>query len=180
MPSFVSRSIRTLPLATVMIVGAMLLGGCYYEGGPGFSDDRFVYVSRPWQPITVTLRDTRTGQDFWSCDVPVGRKLILYFQDTEGAANDYTPANMVWGLVEETYELGSPDLENNLPVPPWNARRLDVSYRPVPELPDNMVTATKGSVQPAKVQQVRPPTVTVPAQSRPSGSGGATIDLPPN
>lgn len=149
----------TVALFLLVVVAA--LGGCYTEGGPGMALDQHVYVSRPWQPWTVTLRDTRTGQEFWSMDVPVGKRLVLSFSTDTGTEDKYTPDKMNWALVDEDKDMYF-RLTNSLPVPPANARRLEPTLRTAPELPESMVTVTKGSLPPAKVQKVRPPSVTVP------------------
>ncbi len=155
------RCVKFLPL-----LGLLLLTGCYTEGGPGFSIDQHVYVSRPWQPWTVTLRDTRTGQEFWSMDVPVGKKLIVSFSENTGSNDKYTPDVMKWVVVDEDRETFV-SITNSLPVPPANSRRLEPALRTTPELPENMVTVTKGTLPPAKVQTVRPPSVTMPPQPKP-------------
>ena len=152
-------------LAGVLLAGAACVGGCYSEGGPGFAFDQHVYVSRPWQPWTVTLRDTRTGQEFWSMDVPVGKRLIMSFAENTGTNDKYTPDTMSWALVDEEKDMFV-QLTNSLPCPPQNARRLEPTLRTAPELPENMVTVTKGTLTPAKVPTVRAPQVTVPVTPR--------------
>lgn len=163
--------LRTLTRVTC-ILGAMLttiggVSGCYSDGGIAYSLDRYSYVSRPWQPLTVTLKDTRTGQDFWSVDVPVGKMLIVSFSDTGGTDDGYTPSSMTWGLEDSEFEYGVPTMPNTLPVPPANARRVEVAIRPTPELPESMVTATRGTVRPA-----RPATYSEPSAA--SGSGASS------
>lgn len=138
------------PFRTRAIVGAMIgvgacvsLAGCYTEGGLGYSDDNYTYVSRPYQPWVITLKDLRTNQDFWTVEVPVGKQLVLQFRKDQGTKDSYTPDLMEWGLMEpgtQTARLG-----NSLPVPPANARRLDPIIRTTPELPPGMVQATTPS-----------------------------------
>lgn len=172
---------RTRLVLLIALAAAACSGGCYYEGGPGYSADTFTYISRPWQPVTVTLKDTRTGQDFWSIDVPVGKRLVVQFSDNFGTGDEYTPAEMSWGLTPESYELGSVDMPNTLPVPPWNSRLLVTTYRPAPELPESMVTATRGAAQPVRVETVRPSSVTMPPEHKPVPSSpkhDAPLDLP--
>jgi hypothetical protein len=157
---------RSLSLSRTIGFGGLamctaFLSGCYSEGGPGFALDQQAYVSRPWTPWTVTLRDTRTGQEFWSMDVPVGKRLIVSFSTDTGTKDKYTPDKMNWALVDEGDDFAV-RLSNSLPVPPANSRRLEPTLRTAPELPENMITVTKGSLPPAKVQSVRPPTVTMP------------------
>jgi len=173
MPRSRFSRVRVLALA---LLGAPL-AGCYTEGGPGFSEDQHVYVSRPWQPWTVTVRDTRTGQEFWSMDVPVGKRLILKFAANSGTKDKYTPDTMKWTLVDEERETFI-SLSNSIPCPPADSRRLEPTLRTAPELPESMVAVTKGTLQPAKVQTVRPPSVTVPAAPR-SQNPEEPIPLPP-
>ncbi len=158
---FIIRTVKYLPLLALF-----LLTGCYTEGGLGFSNDQHVYVSRPWQPWTVTLRDTRTAQEFWSMDVPVGKKLVLVFAENTGTSDKYTPDTMKWALVDEDRDTDI-SFTNSIPCPPANSRRLEPTLRTVPELPENMVTVTKGTLPPAKVNTVRQPTVTMPPPSKP-------------
>lgn len=174
-----------------LLVAAAFSGGCYYEGGPGYSGDCFTYISRPWQPVTLTLKDTRTGQDFWSIDVPVGKRLVVKFSDNYGTGDEYTPAEMSWGMTPESYELGDVSTPNTLSVPPWNSRLLVMSYRPAPELPESMVAATRGAAQPVKPASVRAPSANMPMEHKPVPSsppapatptpapaGDAPLDLP--
>lgn len=156
-----SRFLARTSAFAASLLCVTLLSGCYSEGGPGFALDQQAYVSRPWTPWTVTLRDTRTGQEFWSMDVPVGKRLIVSFSTDTGTKDKYTPDKMNWALVDENEDFAV-RLSNSIPVPPANARRLEPTLRTVPELPENMVTVTKGSLPPARVQSVRPSTVTVP------------------
>lgn len=173
-----TTSLMRLSCLAVLIAGSGVLSGCYTEGGPGYSADQHVYVSRPWQPYTVTLRDTRTSQEFWSCDVPVGKKLIVKFVDDQGTNDQYTPDLMSWALVDEDRETGV-SLASSIPVPPANARRLETVLRSTPELPESMVQTTRGTLAPAKRATVRPPTVTAtPAQPSPVGATTPTNSEP--
>lgn len=162
MPGFsrTSNLVRRAGL-TILLAGAGVLSGCYTEGGPGYSADQHVYVSRPWQPYTITLRDTRTGQEFWSRDVPVGKKLVVSFVENQGTSDKYTPDLMKWAVVDEEREM-SISLASSIPVPPANARRLETVIRTTPELPESMVQTTRGTLAPAKRATVRPPTVVAP------------------
>jgi hypothetical protein len=173
------RPTRPLAPATLALALALTAGGCAYtEGGPGYSADQHVYVSRPWQPWTVTLRDTRTGQEFWSADVPVGKKLVIQFADNGGTKDKYTPSLMTWGIMDE--ERDWTKLTNSMPVPAADSRRLEPTLRAVPELPESMVTATKGTLQPAKPAAYRPPSVSVPAPApRRDGEDLPTPPPPP-
>lgn len=167
-------SIRRVCARTVLLIaglgGGALGSGCgYKEGGNGYSADSFTYVSRSWQPWTITLRDTRTGQEVWTMDLPVGRKLAMQFYADEGTKDGFTPDLMKWATAEENIENFT--LTNSIPVPPASVRRLEPTLRPVPELPESMVRATRGTVQPAKVPAVREPGAAGTGTS--SGAGGS-------
>ncbi|MCC6320909.1 MAG: hypothetical protein IT438_05660 [Phycisphaerales bacterium] len=122
---------RRLCAFGVLGAGVLAASGCYSEGGLGWSEDQYCYVSRPYQPWTVILKDTRTGQELWSVEVPVGKQLVIHFLPGTGVPGSATPDTMEWGIMEEGVEGGQ--LANTLPAPPWNSRRLDPILRPVPE-----------------------------------------------
>ncbi len=134
-----------LPITLGATVACCVSAGCWNtngggsllsEGGVGASFDNHVYVSRSWQPWTVTVRDTRTGQAFWSIDVPVGKKLAIQFMQGHGTDSQYTPDLMKWGLMEENASFSN--LMNSMPVPAADVRRLEPTLRAVPELPPDM------------------------------------------
>jgi hypothetical protein len=134
-------------------VGTAGLAGCYYPGGPGYSADRFTYESTTWQPWTVTLQDTRTGQDFWSVEVPVGQQLVVGFVKGEGLEDEFVPDLMQWQLMPIGNRFGG--LENSIPVPPANARLLLPRLRKAPELPADMVAA-QGGPPPVRIIEEAP------------------------
>lgn len=137
------HSIRAMRrTAGVLAVAALsaVLTGCYSEGGPGVSIDQHTYVSTSWQPKTITLRDSRDGSSLWSHDVPVGKKLVIQFRENSAengqSFGDAKPDLMLWELMDPDDDFGP--LHNQVPVPPKEARRLDMTLRPTPELPANM------------------------------------------
>jgi hypothetical protein len=127
---------RTLALSAAFVLAGLSTPGCYSEGGNMYSRDAYAYVSTSWQPKTITLKDTRTGQDFWSVDVPVGKKLVITFGEGTGTKDSYTPDMMSWAICNEGDD--NPRMGNTLAVPGKQARRLDMTLRPTPELPDGM------------------------------------------
>lgn len=168
MPAAVNEDRRVRRLAAVAAVAALAtgvvggVGGCYYPGGPGFSVDRFTYESTTWQPWTVTLEDTRTGQVFWSIEVPVGYQLVIDFDEGPvGTADEFTPDIMKWEIMPIGRRYGH--LDNTMRVPPASARLLVPTLRRVPELPEDMVAAQGG---PAPVRVINP-------EGRGSGSPAA-------
>lgn len=117
-------------LSAAMLAGSLAAGGCWTEGGRGYSNDSYTYISREWEPKTISVIDTRTGQAVWSYEVPVGRQLMMEFFAGGGTVpgmpdelkwSDY-PAGMRFGL-----------LDNSVSVPSANVRRVDMKLRPVPE-----------------------------------------------
>lgn len=129
--------------ASALLLAAAFAGGCYSEGGLGWSEDQYVWISRPHQPWNVTLIDTRTGKEFWTTEVPVGKQLVVHFIKGEGTSDSYTPDRMEWSIMNDGEEWSR--LDNSLPVPPANSRRLDPTIRATPELPPRMTQATTPS-----------------------------------
>lgn len=140
------------PLRTriaALAVAALAAGGCYYPGGPMWSWDQFTYESTVWQPYTITLVDTRTGQTLWTVDVPVEQQLVMRFNDGQGTADNITPTMMEWELMPRGRRFGG--LANAMPVPGRESRRVDVTLRKTPELPPDM-TAAGTPVNPGPVR----------------------------
>jgi hypothetical protein len=161
-----------------LLLGVVALGavpaGCYYPGGPLMSADRYTYESTPWQPWTVTLTDTRTGEAVWSVDVPVDQQVVLSFSQGTGP-NEYKPDEIVWELMPRGQRFGARN--NRLPCPPSGARRLDATLRPTPEAdmtgePRPLHNRGGRVMQPIGERQ---PSVTTPAEPAP----GTTTTTPP-
>lgn len=136
--SFTGRLVRNA-LGAPAVAGAIAaLAGCYTEGGPQQSLDRFTYVSRPHQPKTISVVDTRSYETIWTVDIPVGQKLALQFYPNkrvkEGeAADPLRPDVLRWQLIPESAYFG--ELHNEIGVPPSNSRRIEMKLRPGPEMP---------------------------------------------
>jgi hypothetical protein len=152
MTQFFAKS--SAPVRRRVLVGALLAAlwggatGCYFEGGPMASADRFTYVSSSWQPKTISLIDTRTGETIWSVDVPVGKKLVIDFNPPpkdETGADPARPDVMVWDLMAPDQYFGQ--LKNKVRVPGPATRRVEMTLRPAPELPEEMATAREGQPQ---------------------------------
>lgn len=90
--------------------------------------EKFVYVSTPSVPQTVTLKDTSTGEQVWSYDVPPGQELKLWFTNQPAQANSQGFDEMVWTV--GTVGAGVPMNTNRLRVPPPMSRRIDGGVRP--------------------------------------------------
>jgi hypothetical protein len=143
---------RPLVAAGLLALPAVL-GGCWVEGGRGNSADAFTYVSTEYQPKTISLVDTRTGQTVWSYELPVGRQLNMQFfrGDSNTAADFLNPDTMTWDDVPAKTYFGL--ARQRLAVPPATARRIDVALRPSPELTPEPVRFDRGpSARRPKVQ----------------------------
>jgi hypothetical protein len=126
-----SRRIAALGWVAAAVCG-LGLSGCHTPGGPGYSANQFTYVSTEWQPYTISVIDTTTGETVWTVDVPVGRQLFMQFRRGSGP-NFYRPDMMSWEIELAGRLIGTPN--NQIPVPGPNTRRVDVELRPVPERP---------------------------------------------
>lgn len=136
-------------LGALLLCGAFLTvgGGCYFEGGPMASADRFTYVSSSWQPKTVSLIDTRLGETIWSVDVPVGQKLVIDFNSAPSSELEQDPSRpdiLQWDLMPPDQYFGS--LRNKVRVPGPGARRVEMTLRPAPELPPEMASQQSEAV----------------------------------
>jgi hypothetical protein len=162
----IARIVRPLAAAafgTVMLLpgacGPFSPYGTYAPGGSFWSADSFCWESDEWNPKTITLVDTRTGQAFWSMDIPVGKELVVEFLEGRGDANTVTPDMMQWDIWPAGTRYGMPSRKLN--VPGKSARRLDLTYRPVPELPEDMrakpVETAEPVPMPAKPAEAPPP-----------------------
>lgn len=137
-PSHDRSRLAARGVASLLSGGVALASGCsvipkFEEGGALASFDAYTYVSRPYQPQTVSLIDTRTEEVLWSVDVPVGKQLSLEFLDGRGNESGPMPDLMKWDILETG--TGRSGLANGLPVPPPESRRVDVSLRATPEFP---------------------------------------------
>lgn len=122
--------------ALLTIASAGMLASCAgigSEGGALASYDQFTYVSTAWQPKTITLFDTRTGESLWSVDIPVGKQLMVGFRKGSGN-NEAKPDEMFWEVTWAGRRLGTRD--NRMSVPPASARRLEMTLRAAPEMPN--------------------------------------------
>jgi hypothetical protein len=133
---------RLMPAALAASV-ALCAGGCSLmemrPSGKMRSLDEFTYVSTPYQPITITLIDTRDNQEFWSTDVPIGKKLTIRFYKNKGEGSAYAPDIMRWSIYDQ--KTHSTRLRNQITVPPADSRRIDYTLREGPEYPQEIEMA---------------------------------------
>lgn len=137
MPTSVNTIRRLSCISLLAASAAATISGCVYtgyrEGGNMVSNDRHVYVSRTWEPKTVSLVDSRSGETVWTYEVPVGEKLVVQFFKGKKDAAPQFPDIMRWGVVDDEATGGS--LSNTIAVPGSDARRLEWTMRQVPEYP---------------------------------------------
>lgn len=125
---------RLIVLLGALAVSAMFLGGCrspYYPGGFFRSTNTFTYVSEAHSPKTITLLDTRTGEEIWSVDLPVGHQLTISFREGRGDDPVYLPDLMQYRIFAERSRFGR--LDSQISVPDENTRRVVMTLRPSPE-----------------------------------------------
>lgn len=123
---------------TKTILGAAFLsallsaGGCsYMPGGNMVSNDYFTYTSTAYQPKTLTLVDTRTGEVLWTNEIPVGQKVSVQFYENRSEGDPDFPDVMRWQVADA--ENGYVVLRNQIAVPDQWSRRMDMTLREVPE-----------------------------------------------
>lgn len=141
------------------IVLAASVGGCTYlgnaPGGRGYSADRAVYRSTPHTPMTVSLRNTWTGEVLWTWEIPVGEQLVVRFSGPPSKAEAAGQDRMRWSLMPlgQNFDM----LDNEMVVPPPSGRRLEGSLRDGPELAS--ASWSRRASEPAP-----PPPASVPAE----------------
>ena len=118
-----------------VVAAAGLMSGCYVytETGRGVSLDAQTYISTTWEPKTVQLIDTRTGEVMWEYELAVGKQLTVRFYADKEPSNTYTPDLMRWEVWDEPTSGGK--LTNTMLVPPSSARRIEWFLRDTPEMP---------------------------------------------
>lgn len=106
---FTKRGFSMMRHALFMLLAVVLLtGGCarsYSAKFPyGRSIDRHNFVSTPDLPLTVTLKDTITGEELLRVDVPVYKQLIIDLEHKKDWNATLTPAlpaeTCTWDVVD--------------------------------------------------------------------------------
>lgn len=118
---------------TMLLASAIALAACHSPGGGWYpySGGSNTYYSYENQPKTVILIDTRTGEEFFSMDIPAGKQLTFDFVTDEGDDPVYRPDLMRWEVWDMFTYTGQ--LKNTLSVPNAACRRVDVFLRGGPE-----------------------------------------------
>lgn len=154
-----------LPLAIL----AVALGGCFSPQGAfmPYVGEPATYWSTEAMPATVTLVDTRTGQAFFTMEIPVGKQLTLDFVADGGDDPVLTPDLMRWEVFPRGTSFGT--LRNAMSVPDSFSRRIDVDYRPAPEY------EPKAADQALRVDQDKPDWWTPRGGRMPDANAAMTI-----
>lgn len=119
------------PAAILTTLATLTLGGCFWPGySPGgqmASRDNFTYDSTPDHPQNVNVIDWTTGESLLTVEIPVGQQLVMRFYANHDSNNAARPDLLRWRLMAAGTSWG--ELNNTLPVPDYNHRRVDVSLR---------------------------------------------------
>jgi len=126
-----ARNAALIALVAGALAASTTMSGCWKPGGIGVSLDAYTYLSSEYEPKTVTIIDTRSGQAIWSYDVPVGKELVFRFYPKHDDGNYTYPDMMRWDLWDGGRQFGEPT--QKFLVPTASARKIDVRLRPVPE-----------------------------------------------
>lgn len=167
---------RKISMAFLLVTAC--LAGCIGNppGGRGWSDDRYCYQSTPHNPMTVSLRNTWTGETIWTCEIPVGQQLVVRFVGPPEKCEQLGEDHMRWSL----QPLGSNHgrLENEMVVPPPSGRRVEGTQRKGPEL--SSATWASGGMQTAPLSAPPPPRAPAPAPAAPKAPApnAPPVDLP--
>lgn len=114
------------------IVAAIFFAGCAYTpGGPMRSNDQFTYESTVYDPVNVSIVDSRNGEVVWYMEVPVGNKVTVRFYPNQGDGYEDYPDILKWQVQGKGDFNGR--LQSTIPVPDRWSRRIDVTYRASPE-----------------------------------------------
>jgi len=123
-----TRDLTGVLVAAVLGVAMLILpAGCGY-----WSLDRYTYDSRTWSPKTVTLVDTRSNEELWRKEVPVGSKLVIKFDDSASEDPVY-PDRLLWWLTDA--ETRRQTDSGEVPSPPEGVRLVRMFERDAPEYP---------------------------------------------
>jgi len=144
------RRIRWQSIVAALAV-TVLLSGCYYPGGGLFSSTGGpqTYLSTEALQKSVTMLDLRTGEVFFSIDIPPGKQLVIDFERGKGDDPVYTPDLLMYDVFDAGTKTGS--LGNSMTVPPAAARRIEMNVVQAPAFRpgDDGATASPGEISSA-------------------------------
>jgi hypothetical protein len=145
------------PLRSISIIALLAaLASCYSPDGgfmPG-SGRGYTYVSTSMQPLTISVTDVRTQEQFFVMEIPPEQQLTFNFLEGGGDDPIYTPDRMMYAVWPAGTQNGK--LDNQLTCPPASARRIDIDIRKGPIWPEPDATARLRTDQAAD----RPPYAT--------------------
>jgi hypothetical protein len=120
-------------LTTAAAVMAAVMSACHSPGGGWYpySGGTNTYYSYENQPKSVVLVDTRSGEEFFTMDIPAGKQLTFDFVTGGGDDPVNRPDLMRWEVWDMFTYTGQ--LTNSLSVPNAASRRVDVHFREGPE-----------------------------------------------
>lgn len=152
---------------TLGLVLSTATAGCYSTSGGWLprTGGGFTYISTSSQPVTVTVVNVceRTeshpnGTPFFIMEIPPGKQLTFNFEESGGDDPALRPSRMMYSVWEANTGNGS--LESVLSCAPASCRRIDITYRPAPELPrpdeSYRMTVTNGQAPTAQAQPRAP------------------------
>jgi len=136
-----NRALTRVLMIGGALLSAALLNGCFLKNyvtnspsGQMRSKDAFTYTSTPFEPLSVTLYDSRDKEPLWTVDVPVGKKVTIRFlKNRSEDATARRPDIMQWEIYDDTMRRSS--LSSTMAVPGAEARLLKVALRDGPEYP---------------------------------------------
>jgi len=112
---------RTFALVAITLIATLV--GCA-KFPYGMSLDRHNFISTPHQPLTVSIKDTITGEELLRVDVPIYKQLLIDFEhkhDWTPAQGPALPAEVVhWEVIDaDRLMAGGPSgiLKNRLDLP---------------------------------------------------------------
>ncbi|MBC8203171.1 MAG: hypothetical protein H8E91_05020 [Planctomycetes bacterium] len=117
-------------LSTVTVSGCKMYspGGNVFFNGP---DSAATWESTEEFPKTITLIDTRSGENIFVMEIPVGKQLVIDFETDGGNDLVESPDLMRWEVFDVGTGWGA--LNNAMTVPNRWSRRLDIAIRPSSE-----------------------------------------------
>jgi hypothetical protein len=133
MPATARRTTRRLLAAVAIGAATLALAACYYPGGAMESGKPVTYESTSFLPLTITIQNTRTKENIWTTDVPVGQQLVIDFNEGTRQNDALLPDTMDWEIMTAGTRYGA--LDNTVPMPPATERAIIVTKRKAPEAP---------------------------------------------
>lgn len=166
-------------VSMTIVTAVLLTCGCarsYSAKFPyGRSIDRHNFVSTPHLPLTVTLKDTVTGEELLRIDVPVYKQLIIDLEHKKDWNATLTPAlpaeYCTWDVVDSGRNIAANikgQLRNRLDLP-GNPVILKVDVREA----ESATQVASGSYQPVAPSGQAEPTYQPVESTGPATTSGA-------